>query len=156
MKISLNLHKDASMTGNKTLTIIKPLAVKQGLMGKIIDRIIQEGFTVCALKMHFLCKREAQKFYAIHEGKDFFNDLTDYMSSGPVIVAILQKANAVKDYRELIGATNPENAAPNTIRKLFGSNVRQNAVHGSDSDENALIESRFFFSELEEMQFDLD
>jgi nucleoside-diphosphate kinase len=147
------LHKYVLMTEDKTLTIIKPLAVKEGHIGKIIDRIIQEGFTVCALKMHYLCKREAQQFYAVHEGKDFFDSLTDYMSSGPVIVAILQKKNAVKDYRKLIGATNPEDAAPNTLRKLFGSNVRQNAVHGSDSNENALLESRFFFSELEEMQF---
>lgn len=150
------MHKVVCMTGDKTLTIIKPLAVKQGYVGKIIDRIIQEGFVLCALKMHYLCKREAEKFYAVHKGKDFFDNLTDYMSSGPVIVAILKKENAVKDYRKLIGATNPEEAAPNTLRRLFGTNVRQNSVHGSDSDENALLESRFFFSELEEMQFVLD
>lgn len=141
------------MGGNITLTIIKPLAVRQGHTGKILDRIIQEGFTVNALKMHYLCKREAGRFYSVHQGKPFFDHLTDYMCSGPVVVAMLTKDNAVEDYRKLIGATNPEEAAPNTIRKLFGTNVTQNAVHGSDSDENATKECRFFFSELEEMQY---
>ncbi len=139
------------MTGKKTFTMIKPLAFKQGYTGKILDRILEEGFLIVALKMYFLCKREAKAFYEVHKERPFYDELTDYMASGPIVAAILQKDNAVSDYRKLIGATNPEEAAPGTIRDLYGTDLSRNAVHGSDSDENALIECRFFFSELEEM-----
>jgi len=140
------------MPGKKTFTMIKPLAVRQGYAGKILDRIIEEGYLIVALKMYFLCKREAKAFYEVHKEQPFYEELTDYMASGPIVAAILQKENAVSDYRELIGVTNPEEAAPGTIRKLYGTDLARNAVHGSDSDENAMIECGFFFSDLEVMQ----
>ena len=141
------------MAGKRTFTMIKPLAVEQGHAGKIIDRILEEGYLILALKMHHLCKREAKAFYAVHKERPFYNDLVDYMASGPVIAAILKKENAVDDYRQLIGATNPADATPGTIRQLFGTDLSRNAVHGSDSDENAAIECRFFFSDMEEYEF---
>ncbi|NQV02617.1 MAG: nucleoside-diphosphate kinase [Bacteroidia bacterium] len=138
------------MPGKQTFTMIKPLAVKQGHAGKILDRILEEGYLIVAMKMHHMCKREAEAFYEVHKERPFYNDLTTYMASGPVIAAILHKENAVSNYRELIGATNPAEAAPGTIRQLYGTDLSHNAVHGSDSDENALIECRFFFSGIEE------
>jgi len=138
------------MPGQTTFTMIKPLAVEQGHTGKILDRILEDGYLIVAMKMYHLCKREAEAFYEVHKDRPFYNDLTDYMASGPVIAAILQKENAVSDYRELIGATNPADAAPGTIRQLYGTDLSHNAVHGSDSDENAIIECRFFFSGIEE------
>ncbi|MFH1160139.1 MAG: nucleoside-diphosphate kinase [bacterium] len=141
------------MTGNRTFTMIKPLTVEQGHTGKILDRISSEEFRITALKMVHLSKREAEAFYEIHKGKTFFETLTDYMTSGPIVAAILVKENAVAAYRELIGATDPAKAAPGTIRNLFATDLTRNAVHGSDSDENALKECRFFFSEMEEMKF---
>jgi len=139
------------MTNDRTFTMIKPLAVKSGHTGKIIDRILEEGYTITALKMVQLCKREAEEFYAIHREQPFFETLTNYMASGPVVAAVLRKENAVSDYRKLIGATNPAQAEPGTLRHSFGTDVTRNAVHGSDSDENALNESRFFFARLEEL-----
>ncbi|MBE0648130.1 MAG: nucleoside-diphosphate kinase [Bacteroidales bacterium] len=141
------------MTGNKTFTMIKPTAVAQGSVGKILDRILEEGYLILALKMVHLCQREAEAFYEVHKERPFFGSLTEYMSSGPIVAAILQKDNAVDDYRTLIGATNPGDAAEGTIRKLYGTDLGRNAVHGSDSRENAEIECSFFFSGMEEMSW---
>lgn len=140
------------MTGNKTFTLIKPTAVAQKYTGKILDRILEEGYLIISMKMVHLCKKDAEAFYNIHKDRAFFESLTEYMSSGPIVAAVLQKENAVEDYRTLIGATNPADAADGTIRQLYGTDLGRNAVHGSDSDENAEIESRFFFSVMEEMK----
>jgi nucleoside-diphosphate kinase len=137
------------MAGNFTFTMIKPESVRNLESGKILDIIITSGFKLRALKMVWLTKEKASKFYEVHRERPFYNDLVEFMSSGPVIAAILEKENAVEAYREFIGATNPENAAEGTIRKLFGKSIQSNAVHGSDCDENAIIESNFFFSEFE-------
>lgn len=137
------------MNGTKTLTIIKPCAVKKGFTGAILDRIYKEGFQIAALKMIWLTKSQAESFYAIHKGKPFFESLIQFMISGEVVVAILEKNNAVDEYRKLMGATNPDDADEGTIRRLYGQNVQQNAVHGSDSDENAETECNFFFSMTE-------
>ena len=123
--------------------------MKNGHAGAIIDRIINEGFKVVALKMTKITAEKAGEFYAIHKERPFYGELVQFMSSGPIIAAILEKQNAVSAFRELIGATNPAQAAEGTIRKLFATSVGENAVHGSDSDENAIIESDFFFSHLE-------
>jgi len=141
------------MTGNKTFTMIKPTAVAQKKAGKILDRILEEGYLIISLKMVHLCKRDAEAFYSIHKDRPFFAELTSYMSSGPIIAAILQKNNAVDDYRTLIGSTNPADAAEGTIRKLYGTDLGKNAVHGSDSDENAEVECSFFFSGMEKMKW---
>ncbi len=137
------------MSGNITFTMIKPKAVSKGYMGNIIAKIIEGGFNVKALKYTRLTKEQAEMFYAVHKERPFYNGLTDFMSSGPIIAAILEKDNAIEAYRNYIGATNPEDAAEGTIRKLYGTNIEANAVHGSDSDENAIIEGSFFFSEFE-------
>lgn len=137
------------MAGNKTLTIIKPYAVTDGVVGPILGKINKDGFRISAMKFLQLSKSQAEAFYAVHRGKNFFERLTAFMSSGPIVVAILEKDNAVADYRHLIGATDPNKAEEGTLRKLFGRNVEHNAVHGSDSDENAEIESNFFFSSIE-------
>jgi nucleoside-diphosphate kinase len=129
--------------------MIKPKAVENGNMGKIIDQIISGGFKIKALKYTRLTKAEAEKFYAVHKERPFYNGLTNFMSSGPIIAAILEKENAVTEYRNYIGATNPAEAETGTIRALYGTNIEANAVHGSDSDENAIIEGSFFFSERE-------
>ena len=132
-----------------TFTMIKPDAMKNGHAGAIIDRFIKEGFKIVALKMTRLSTDKAGEFYAIHKERSFYGELVEFMSSGPIITAILEKENAVTAFRDLIGATNPAQAAEGTIRKLFATSVGENAVHGSDSDENAKIESDFFFSVLE-------
>ena len=137
------------MSGNITFTMIKPKAVADGNMGNIIAKIIEGGFNVKALKFTRLTKNDARKFYAVHKERPFYNDLVQFMSSGPIIAAILEKDNAVEAYRNYIGATNPADAVEGTIRKLYGTSIEANAVHGSDSDENALIESNFYFSERE-------
>lgn len=129
--------------------MIKPNAVSKGFMGQIITKIAEGGFTIKALKFTRLSKEQAEMFYAVHKDRPFFDALTDFMSSGPIYAAILEKENAVEAYRNYIGATNPEEAAEGSIRKLYGTNIQANAVHGSDSDENAIIEGNFFFSELE-------
>ncbi len=134
---------------NRTFTMIKPDAMKNGHAGAIIDRIIKEGFRIVALKMTKLSMEKAGEFYAVHKERPFFGELTEFMSSGPIMAAILEKENAVAAFRELIGATNPAQAAEGTIRKLYATSVGENAVHGSDSDENAKIEGDFFFSGLE-------
>jgi len=128
----------------------KPDAFKKGHSGAILDRIIKEGFGIKALKMLHLSKEKAGEFYAIHRERPFYGELVEFMSSGPIIAAILEKDNAVESFRKLIGATNPAAADEGTIRKLFASSVGENAIHGSDSDANAAIESAFFFSGLEQ------
>ena len=135
---------------NRTFTMIKPDAFKKGHSGAILDRIIKEGFKIKALKMLHLSKDKAGEFYAIHRERPFYGELVEFMSSGPIIAAILEKDNAVDTFRKLIGATNPAAAEEGTIRKLFASSVGENAIHGSDSDDNATIESAFFFSGLEQ------
>jgi nucleoside-diphosphate kinase len=132
-----------------TLSIIKPDAVKGGNAGAILDRMIKAGFNVRAMKLIRLSKDEAGRFYEVHKERPFYNELTSFMSSGPCIPLILEKDNAVEDFRKLIGATDPAKAEAGTIRKDFADSIEANAVHGSDSDENAKIESSFFFSGLE-------
>jgi nucleoside-diphosphate kinase len=134
---------------NRTFTMIKPDAMKSGHAGLILDRIIKEGYKIVALKMTKLSADKAGEFYAIHKERPFYGELVQFMSSGPIIAAILEKNNAVTQFRTLIGATDPAKAAEGTIRKLYAANVGENAVHGSDSDENAKIEGDFFFSGLE-------
>ena len=137
------------MATNRTFTMIKPDATAAGHTGKIIDRIIGAGFTIKAMKWTQLTKADAQAFYAVHAERPFYGELVEYMSSGPIVAAILEKDNAVSDFRELIGATNPAEAAPGTIRADFAESIAANAVHGSDSDENAAIEGAFYFSTRE-------
>ncbi|MCG8575269.1 MAG: nucleoside-diphosphate kinase [Flavobacteriales bacterium] len=134
------------MATNRTFTMIKPEAVAAGNAGKIIDMIIEAGFKVKAMKLRHLTKEEAGKFYEVHAERPFYGELVDYMSGGPIVAAILEKENAVADFRALIGATDPAEAAEGTIRKQFATSKAENAVHGSDSDENAEIESNFHFS----------
>jgi nucleoside-diphosphate kinase len=130
--------------------MIKPDAMKNGHAGAILDRISKEGFRIVALKMTKLSSEKAGEFYAVHKARPFYGELVEFMSSGVIIAAILEKNNAVAAFRELIGATNPAQAAEGTIRKLYAASVGENAVHGSDSDENAKIEGDFFFSGLEQ------
>lgn len=131
---------------HKTLAIIKPDAVGNGHTGAIIDHIIKAGFKIKAMKMTHLTKASAEGFYAVHKERPFFRELVEYMTSGPCVPIALEKDNAVEDYRKLIGATDPAKAAEGTIRKLFAKNIQFNAVHGSDSDENAIKEIEHFFS----------
>ncbi|HVO74319.1 MAG TPA: nucleoside-diphosphate kinase [Ignavibacteriaceae bacterium] len=131
---------------NRTLAIIKPDAVKRNYSGKIISRILEAGFKIKAMKMVRLSKSSAEGFYRIHKGRDFYDVLIDYITSGPIIPIALEKENAVEDFRKLIGATDPAKAKEGTIRKLYAINTRENAIHGSDSDENADIEISHFFS----------
>lgn len=129
--------------------MIKPDAVRAGNIGNILAMINNAGFRIVAMKYTKLSKEQAGKFYEIHAARPFYGELVDFMSSGPIVAAILEKDNAVADFRTLIGATNPADAAEGTIRKLYAANVGENAVHGSDSDDNAAIEGNFFFSGLE-------
>jgi nucleoside-diphosphate kinase len=137
------------MATNRTFTMIKPDAVAAGHTGAILDRIIKAGFRIVAMKYTKLSTAEAQGFYAIHSARPFFNDLVSFMTSGAIVAAILEKDNAVEDFRALIGATNPQDAAEGTIRRDFAKSIEANAVHGSDSDENAEIEGNYHFSTLE-------
>ncbi|MBK7211895.1 MAG: nucleoside-diphosphate kinase [Bacteroidales bacterium] len=137
------------MPGKRTFTMIKPDAVRAGDSGLILDQIIRSGFEIKALKLVQLSQKEAEAFYAVHCERPFYGSLVEFMTSGPVVAAILEKENAVEAYRTLIGSTNPENAAEGTIRKRFASSIQNNAVHGSDSDENAEIECSFFFNHFE-------
>ncbi|MFT4779180.1 MAG: nucleoside-diphosphate kinase [Flavobacteriales bacterium] len=139
------------MATNKTFTMIKPDATGAGNTGKIIDRIIEAGFSLSAMKLTQLSRKDAEDFYEVHKERPFYGELVDYMTSGPIVAAILEKDNAVEDYRKLIGATNPADAAEGTIRRDFAESIAANAVHGSDSDENAQIEGSFFFSKREEV-----
>ena len=137
------------MAGRITFTIIKPEAVAKEYTGEILAMIIKSGFHVAGMKMLRLSKEMAEQFYLVHKERPFYKDLVEFMSSGPVVVAVLEKDNAVAVYRTLIGATDPSKAAEGTIRKKFAESVQANAVHGSDSDENAIIECNFFFSSAE-------
>ncbi len=134
------------MAGNFTFTIIKPGAVHNEYIGPILHMITNAGFHIAAMKMLKLRPEEAQMFYEVHRGRPFYDSLIEFMSSGPIVVAILEKENAVAEYRKLIGSTDPAKAEPGTIRKLFATSVQANAVHGSDSDENAKQEADFFFA----------
>lgn len=134
---------------NVTFTMIKPDAVKNGNIGNILQMINNAGFRIVAMKYTKLSLEQAGKFYEVHSARPFYGELTQFMSSGPIVAAILEKDNAVADFRTLIGATNPAEAAEGTIRKKYATSIGENAVHGSDSDENALIEGAFFFSGLE-------
>lgn len=137
------------MVGNITFTMIKPDAVEANNIGPILAKINQGGFRVVAMKYLRLSPEQAGQFYAVHKERPFYGELVTYMSSGPIVAAVLAKDNAVADYRKLIGATDPSKAEEGTIRKLFAKSISANAVHGSDSDENANIEADFFFSKLE-------
>jgi len=139
----------ADQTGNQTFAIIKPDAVKAGNAGKIIDRIIGGGFRIRAMKLIHQTRPQAEGFYEVHRGKPFYEGLTEFMSSGPCMVMVLEKDGAVKAWRDLMGATDPAEADAGTVRKEFGASKGENATHGSDSDENAAIESAYFFSRLE-------
>lgn len=134
---------------NRTFTMIKPDAFSKGHTGAIIDMIIKDGFRIVSMKLTKLSSEKAGEFYAIHKARPFYGELVDFMSSGAVVAAILEKDNAVADFRKLIGATDPSKADDGTIRKLYAASVGENAIHGSDSDENAVIEGNFFFSVLE-------
>jgi len=134
---------------NRTLTMIKPDAMEKGYAGAILDMIIKGGFRIIALKQLKLTHEKAGEFYSVHKERPFYQELVNYMSRGPIIAAILEKENAVADFRKLLGATNPANAEEGTIRKKYATSVGENAVHGSDSNENAKIEGDFFFSALE-------
>ncbi len=134
---------------NLTFGIIKPDAVRAGNHGKIVDRILANGFTIRGMKLIHQTRTQAEGFYAVHAGKGFFDELTEFMSSGPCVVLALEKENAVPAWRELMGATNPAEAADGTLRKDFATSIGENAVHGSDSDDNATIEIAYIFSKLE-------
>ena len=134
------------MATNRTFTMIKPDAVASGHIGAILDKITTAGFRIVALKMTHLTLRDAEKFYDVHNGQPFFEDLTTFMSSGPIVAAILEKENAVEDFRTLLGTTDPNEAAEGTLRKMFATAKSRNAVHGSDSDDNAAIEGAFHFA----------
>lgn len=137
------------MTGTRTFTMIKPDAVKAGNIGAILAKINEAGFKIVAMKYTKLSEEKAGEFYAVHSARPFYGELVEFMSSGPIVAAILEKTNAVEDFRELIGATNPADAKPGTIRAMFAKNIGENAVHGSDSDENASIEGQFHFAGTE-------
>ena len=137
------------MATNRTFTMVKPEALAEGHSGAILKMIEEAGFRIIALKMVKLTEDRAGQFYAVHKGKPFYEDLCKMMSSGHIIAAILEKENAIADFRTLIGATNPADAAEGTVRKLYAKSLQSNAVHGSDSDENAEIEGNFHFSEIE-------
>lgn len=137
------------MAGNRTFTMIKPDAVEKNYIGAILEKINAAGFRIVAMKYTKLTKEQAGAFYAVHKERPFYGELVEYMTSGPIVAAILEKDNAVAEFRTLIGATNPEEAAEGTIRKLYAESIAANAIHGSDSDENATIEGNFFFSQVE-------
>jgi nucleoside-diphosphate kinase len=137
------------MSGKVTFTMIKPDAVEKNYIGGVLKMINDAGFTIKAMRYTKLTKEQAGKFYEVHKERPFYGELVDYMSSGPIVAAILEKDNAVADFRTLIGATNPADAAEGTIRKIYAQSIAANAVHGSDSDENALIEGSFFFAQTE-------
>ncbi|WP_121665549.1 nucleoside-diphosphate kinase [Mesonia aquimarina] len=134
------------MADNRTFTMIKPDAVENGHIGAILEQITTSGFRIVAMKLTQMTKADAEQFYAIHSERPFFGELVEFMTRGPIVAAILEKDNAVEDFRTLIGATNPEEAAEGTIRKKYAKSIGENAVHGSDSDENAAIEGAFHFA----------
>ena len=135
--------------GNKTFTMIKPDAVEKGHIGAILEKINSAGFKIIAMKYTKLSIQKAKEFYDIHKQRPFFEELVSFMSRGPIVAAVLEKENAVEDFRKLIGSTNPDQAEKGTIRELFASSMGENAIHGSDSDENAILESNFHFEDYE-------
>lgn len=137
------------MNGDYTFSIIKPNAIRTGKTGPILAMINERGFEIIAMKLVKITSKQAESFYAVHKGKPFFEDLVEFMTSGPIVVMILRHKNAVEEFRNLIGSTDPVKAEPGTIRKTFAVSLKMNAVHGSDSDENAVREANFFFSETE-------
>ncbi len=137
------------MATNRTFTMIKPDAVENNYIGGVLKMINEAGFRIVAMKFTRLSSAQAGEFYAVHKERPFYGELVSYMSSGPIVAAILEKENAVEDFRKLIGATDPAKADEGTIRKIYAKSIAANAVHGSDSDENAAIEGNFFFSNLE-------
>ena len=137
------------MTSNRTFTMIKPDAVAAGHIGAVLDQIIKSGFKVVAMKYVWLSPEKAGQFYEVHKERPFYGELCGFMSSGPIVAAILEKENAIEDFRKLIGATDPSKAEEGTIRRKYAKSIGANAVHGSDSDENAEIEGDFFFSAFE-------
>lgn len=137
------------MAGNRTFTMIKPDAMAAGHAGAILAKINEAGFRIVAMKLKKMSAEEAGNFYAVHKERPFYGELVEFMSSGPIVAAILEKDNAVADFRTLIGATNPAEAAEGTIRKMYAKSIGENAVHGSDSDENAAIEGAFHFAATE-------
>lgn len=137
------------MAGNRTFTMIKPDAVRNGHIGAILAQVNASGFKIVAMKYTKLSAEKAGEFYAVHKERPFYGELVEFMSSGPIVAAILEKDNAVEDFRTLIGATDPSKAEPGTIRAKYATNIGENAVHGSDSDENALIEGSFHFGGVE-------
>ncbi|CAI8435748.1 MAG: Nucleoside diphosphate kinase [Polaribacter sejongensis] len=138
------------MAMNRTFTMLKPDAVENGHIGAILEKINAAGFRIVAVKKTQMTKSDAETFYAVHNERPFFGELVEFMTRGPIVAAILEKENAVEDFRALIGATNPADAAEGTLRKLYATSMGENAVHGSDSDENALIEGNFHFSGREQ------
>ncbi|MDB4121332.1 nucleoside-diphosphate kinase [bacterium] len=138
------------MATNRTFTMLKPDAVEKGYIGAILEKISASGFRIVAMKLTQMTTADAQSFYAIHSERPFFADLVEYMTRGPIVAAVLEKENAVDDFRTLIGATNPADAAEGTIRKMYAESISANAVHGSDSDDNAAIEAAFHFSGREQ------
>lgn len=142
------------MANNRTFTMIKPDAIESGNSGAIIQKITNSGFKIVALKLIRLTPERASEFYAVHKERPFYEKLVTFMSRGPIMAAVLEKNNAVEDFRALIGSTNPEEAAEGTIRNLYATNVTENAVHGSDSDENAAIEAAFYFSDEEIVSYE--
>ncbi|EAP86497.1 nucleoside diphosphate kinase [Croceibacter atlanticus HTCC2559] len=138
--------KIIKMSGIRTFTMLKPDAVEKGHVGAILEQIASAGFRIVAMKLTQMTQTDAETFYAVHKERPFFGELVEYMTRGPIVAAILEKENAVEDFRTLIGATNPEDAAEGTIRKLYAASIGENAVHGSDSDENAQIEGAFHFA----------
>lgn len=134
------------MATNRTFTMLKPDSVEKGHIGAILQMINKAGFRIVAMKLTQMTTTDAKEFYAVHSERPFYGELVEYMTRGPIVAAILEKENAVEDFRTLIGATNPADAAEGTIRKLYAASIGENAVHGSDSDENAAIEGAFHFS----------
>ena len=134
------------MRTDRTFTMLKPDSVEKGHIGAIIEKITSAGFRIVAMKLTQMTTDDAREFYAIHKDRPFYGELVEYMTRGPIVAAILEKSNAVEDFRTLIGSTNPAEAAEGTIRKLYATSIGENAVHGSDSDENAAIEGAFHFS----------
>ena len=134
------------MRTDRTFTMLKPDSVEKGNIGPILEKITSAGFKIAAMKLTQMTKADAEAFYAVHKARPFFGELVEYMTRGPIVAAVLEKENAVEDFRTLIGATNPAEAAEGTIRKLYAASIGENAVHGSDSDENAEIESQFHFA----------
>ncbi len=148
-----NKKTNEPMAGNRTFTMIKPDAVRAGHIGAILEKINAAGFKIVAMKMEQLSPEKAGEFYAVHRERPFYEELVSFMSSGPIVAAVLEKDNAVEDFRKLIGATNPAEAAPGTIRALFAKSIGENAIHGADSDENAEREIAFHFSKLEQFSY---